>query len=122
MKKVIIAIIIMLGITGLLSAKDQLWYGQTNAVVMTNAMNYLNSSSFLPAPGMKDGKLIPNQTTSWCSIVSETEDGWYCIPKIPDKRLDWLGVPETNRVMFIEAFGITILTNPVIKVIEEPAE
>jgi len=115
MKKIVCIFLMIAGIT---LAGDKLYYGQKNKAVMTAAMNYLNSSEFLPAPGVKDGKVVPDQTTSWCSEVSQAEGGWYCIPKIPEKRLDLLGVPETNRTAFIEAFGITILTNPIIVVNE----
>ena len=116
MKNIIFILMLIIGIA---TAGDSLWYGQQSAVTMTNAMNYLNSSDFLPASGQKDGVVIPNQTTSWCSKVFETTNGWYCIPKIPNRRLDALGVPEATREAFIAGFGITILTNPVLIVIDE---
>jgi hypothetical protein len=122
MKIISVMIVMIMMIVGMAVAGDSLWYGNTNAVTMTNAMNYLNSSSFLPAPGWKNGVEIPNQTTSWCNKVDQTTNLlWYCIPKIPEKRLDAIGVPETNRVAFMEAFNITILTNPVI-IVEEDIE
>jgi len=112
MKKIMFVIMMFAGIA---VAGDNLYYGQKNEAVMTAAMKYLNSSEFLPASGSRDGKEVPDQTTIWCNKIDQTTDLiWYCIPKIPDKRLDLLGVLETNRIAFIEAFGITILTNPVL--------
>ena len=116
MKKIIFVLML---IAGIVTAGDSLWYGNTNAVTITNAMNWLNTSLFLPQPGYKEGQEIPDQTTSWCDTVYETTNGWYCIPKIPEKRLDAIGVPQEDRTNFLATFNITILTNPVIVVEEE---
>ena len=113
MKKIIFIIMLIAGIA--MAEDGLLWYGNTNAVTITNAMNYLNTSLSLPCTGSKDGVEIPNQTTDWCSAVLQTTNGWYCIPMIPDNRLDALGFSEEDRDAFLVTYDITIITNPVLE-------
>lgn len=116
MKKIMLIILMLAGFS---MAHDRIYYAQKNKAIMTAAMNYLNSSDFLPANGVKNGKIIPDQTMLWTTNITETVDGWYCIPKIPNKSLDALGVPEEDRTNFVSSFSITILTNPVMVTVNE---
>ena len=98
-------------------AGEKLYYATTNEVDLIMSVGYLNSSAFLPASGTKNGEEVPNQTTSWYSFPQDTNGvayvekigDYFVCPKIPDKRLDKLGVPEANRTNFLNAFSLVII-------------
>lgn len=67
----------------------------------------INSSGWFPIVGNKNGKPNPSaqQTTCWCKEGREMLSGERAVPRIPEDRLDFLGVSKLERDEFLMAFG-----------------
>ena len=73
---------------------------------------YINGTNWFPIVGSVNGIPAPqNQnTTKWVESAKEMISGEWAIPRIPETRLDYLGVPQADRDAFIVAFGQDIRT------------
>jgi len=76
------------------------------------ALDYINNSGWFPIVGRnaKTGELQPDKqkTTCWAEEVLERVDGKWCFPRIPESRLNALGVSKEDRQAFLNAFQPTI--------------
>jgi hypothetical protein len=76
------------------------------------ALDYINGSGWFPIVGVNaaTGEPQPDkqQTTSWASEVLERVDNKWCFPRIPEARLDAIGVPANDRQAFLDAFNPSI--------------
>jgi hypothetical protein len=70
-------------------------------------LDYINASPWFPVVGKKAGEYAPgNQaTTQWATAPLELLSGEWCVPRIPNARLDYVGVPDADRASFMAAFG-----------------
>ena len=85
------------------------WYCWTPAqgALASNALVYLNTNPLLPLTGSDvNGNPRPDKqkTTSWHPQVETKSDGEFCFPRIPEKTLDYMGVPAENRTNFFNVF------------------
>ena len=71
-------------------------------------LDFINSTPWFPVKGMVNGQPTPEEnqkTTSWADEVLEMVSGEWVVPRIPDDRLDAVGVPQEDRDAFMAAFG-----------------
>ena len=68
---------------------------------------FINNTPWFPLVGNKNGVLNPNaqKTTCWCTESKEMVSGEYAVPRIPNSRLDLIGVPQGDRDGFMSVFG-----------------
>lgn len=75
-------------------------------------IDYINSTPWFPIIGNKDG--VPNPdaqtTTCWCETPSEMVSNEWAVPRIPNTRLDYLEVSQSDRDNFMATFGQDIRT------------
>lgn len=87
-------------------------WSAANAAVATNALAYINGTSWFPVPGRnaRTGKIENDhaKTTKWADAVQTRADGKVCFPRIPEKILDKLNVPQEDRAAFFTAFQPTV--------------
>ena len=80
----------------------------TNMPMGTAALNYVNASGWFPVVGRngKTGELRPDkkQRTEWVNHLMTNSSGHCGFPRIPEGILDYVGVPATNRIQFLEIF------------------
>ena len=71
------------------------------------ALNYINGSSWFPITSKVNGIDAPDKpkTTKWADAPSEMTSGEFAVPRVPAALLDYIGVPEEDRIAFIAAFG-----------------
>ena len=78
----------------------------------TNALNYINTSGFLPIIGenAKTGEKEPDKhgLSKWNYPVRQRNDGKFCFMRLDESLLDYAGVPATNRVQFFTVFGPSV--------------
>lgn len=122
MKKIVIITILVLigyGAQARPAYTNGQYYIWADANVASNALNYINSTDWFPAPGKnkKTGEDVPNQTTSWATEMTELKDGRVGFLRIPEAVLDRLGVSEADRELYWTAFSPTaiVLTEDMIK-------
>ena len=68
----------------------------------------INASGVFPIAGKTNGVSVlgKTQTTCWVKKARELPaTGEWAIPRIPESRLDYIGVPEENRDAFLSVFG-----------------
>jgi len=67
----------------------------------------INGSGWFPLVGKVLGKPAPTRTktTSWVESATEMTSGEWAIPRIPESRLDGMGVLQENRDAFLASFG-----------------
>nr|BDD44691.1 hypothetical protein 21 [Legionellales bacterium] len=70
----------------------------------------INGTSWLPIVGNCKGQPAPSkqQTTKWVENATEMLSGEYAVPRIPEGRLDHLGVPQAERDAFLATYGTDI--------------
>jgi len=90
----------------------QYYVWESNQEGLANAaLNYINNSGLLPLIGSNSsGVPQPDKqkTMRWTDEVLEIIDGRFCFERIPEKTLDYMGVPVSNRVAYLEAFQPSI--------------
>ena len=72
-----------------------------------NCINYINSTPWFPIVGNVNGVPAPDhqKTTSWVDRPDELISGEWAVQRIPEERLDLIGVPAVARAQFLAAFG-----------------
>ena len=72
-----------------------------------SCLDYINSTPWFPIVGKKLGvdDFTSQKTEMWEESTSELLTGEWAIPRIPDSRLDYVGVPQEDRNAFLVAFG-----------------
>lgn len=68
----------------------------------------INESGWFPITGKKQGTPNPSaqKTVIWHGSPPKSMlTGEFAVPRIPEARLDFMGVPQENRDAFIAAFG-----------------
>ena len=72
-----------------------------------DCINYINSTPWFPIVGCVNGIPVPDsqQTTSWCDVPVEMLSGDWAVPRIPESRLDSIGVPQVDRDSFLAVYG-----------------
>jgi hypothetical protein len=72
-----------------------------------NCINFISGSEWFPIIGDKLGTPNPSaqKTVRWVSKPREMASGEWAVSRIPQSRLDELGVPQENRDAFMAAFG-----------------
>ena len=70
-------------------------------------LDTINNHDQLPMVGTCNGKPAPEkqQTTSWCSKLTEWVDGRFGFPRIPAATLDKMGVSQEARDAMLEAYA-----------------
>ena len=86
-------------------------------------VTFINNTPWFPIVGRRKGMPDPLacRTTKWCEGPSELTSGEWAVPRIPESRLDYVGVPQEDRDNFMVAFGQDIreLTSADFPVVEE---
>ena len=73
-------------------------------------VSYINSTPWFPIVGEVNGVPAPDHQVTTCWVESPTEmlsEEW-AVPRIPEFRLDFLGVSQSDRDEFLVAFGSDI--------------
>lgn len=72
-----------------------------------SCVNAINNSGWFPITGTVKGISAPNnqKTTQWVESPRETASGEWAVPRIPNSRLDFIGVPQVDRDSFLTAYG-----------------
>jgi len=87
-------------------------------------VDYINGTPWFPIVGTCSGQPAPTKqaTTAWVDAPLEMLSGEWAVPRIPESRLDYVGVPQEDRDAFIAAFGQDIrdLTDAHFPVSEQP--
>jgi hypothetical protein len=68
----------------------------------------INSNPVFPVRGTFRGKPAPEgkcKTERWCDAPVEMLSGEWAVPRIPQERLDHLGIGEDVRGPFLAAYG-----------------
>ena len=67
----------------------------------------INGSGWFPIVGKRNGVPDPTAqaTTCWVESATEMTSGEWAIPRIPESRLDGMGVLQENRDAFLASFG-----------------
>mgnify|MGYP000941287672 CR=1 FL=1 len=75
-------------------------------------IDYINGTDWFPIIGQKNGVDAPESqaTTSWTDLPSEMLSTEWAVPRIPESRLDYLGVTQEERDSFLAVFGTDIRT------------
>jgi hypothetical protein len=75
-------------------------------------IDYINATPWFPLVGNCKGQPNPAAaaTTSWATTPTQMLSGSWAVPKIPEARLDFVGVPQEDREGFNSVFGQDILT------------
>ena len=75
-------------------------------------LGFINTTSWFPVVGSVNGVPAPQnqKTEKWADEPTEMLSGEWCIPRIPESRLDYLGVSAESRATFLAAFGQDIRT------------
>ena len=70
-------------------------------------VDYINGTPWFPIVGTCSGQPAPTKqaTTAWVDAPLEMLSGEWAVPRIPESRLDYVGVPQEDREAFIAAFG-----------------
>ena len=88
------------------------YYVWDDEAVAQAALDYINGSGWFPITGVNaaTGQPQPNKqkTERWCSEIQERVDGKWCFPRIPESRMDAIGVPPEDRQAFLDAFNPSI--------------
>jgi hypothetical protein len=73
-------------------------------------LDYINSTPWFPIIGQINGQpaLDAQATTCWAEAPLEMLTGEWAVPRIPETRLDYVGVPQAHRNAFLQAFGSDI--------------
>ena len=72
-----------------------------------DCVNAINNSGWFPIVGKRNGVPDPTAqaTTCWVESATEMTSGEWAIPRIPESRLDGMGVLQENRDAFLASFG-----------------
>lgn len=72
-----------------------------------NCITAINNSGWFPIVGNRNGTPDPTAqpTTCWCEKGHEMLSGEWAVPRIPEARLDYIGVPQEERDAFLAAHG-----------------
>ncbi len=93
------------------------YYIWDTQVMAQSALDFINSVGWFPIVGKntKTGELQPDKqlTITWQISAQERLDGKWIALKIPNSSLDYVGVPEEERIYFMTKFA------PVIEVCED---
>jgi hypothetical protein len=67
----------------------------------------INDSGWFPIVGNKNGRPAPEsqQTTCWVKNAQEMNSGEWAVPRIPESRLDFMGIPQETRDAFLATYG-----------------
>jgi len=67
----------------------------------------INGSGWFPIVGLKNGSSSPSskKTEKWIDEPTQMTSGEWTVPRIPESRLDFIGVPSDQRAAFLAAFG-----------------
>jgi hypothetical protein len=79
----------------------------------TACLDYINATPWFPLAGKVNGQPAPDanqKTTKWADTPQEMVSGEWCVPRVPESRLDHINVPQGDRDAFIAAFGQDIRT------------
>lgn len=70
----------------------------------------INNNSVFSIVGKVNGVIAPNnqQTTAWCGPPRELTTGEWAWPRVPTSLLDAVGIPESERTMYVTAYGSDI--------------
>ena len=79
---------------------------QTEAEAIA-CINYINATPWFPIIGECKGQpAVESQATvNWIEEPKEMLSGEWAVDRIPETRLDYVGVPQEDRNTFIAAFG-----------------
>ena len=72
-----------------------------------SCIDAINGSGWFPIIGKRNGVPDPTAqaTTCWVESATEMTSGEWAIPRIPESRLDGMGVLQENRDAFLASFG-----------------
>ena len=76
-------------------------------------LDFINTSAWFPITGTYRG--LPatkkqRQTTTWVRELTVMANGNWAIPRIPESKLDAIGVSQAERDLFMSYFGDSIQT------------
>lgn len=95
-------------------AQTNEWYRWNDLATAQAALDAINANENLPLTGRnaKTGQLEPTKqkTTKWCDSVTACTDGKYGFPRIPEARMDSIGITQVERDAWLTAFSPTIET------------
>jgi hypothetical protein len=78
------------------------------------ALDFINTTTWFPITGVSADSGEPAvgkaKTTKWADSVLQRQDGKWCFQRVPESRLDAIGVPANDRQSFLDAFNPTIET------------
>ena len=77
------------------------------------ALDYINASGWFPIVGVNaatgDPQPDKQQTILWAAeVLQRVTDNKWCFPRIPEARLDAIGVPAEDRQAFLDTFNPSI--------------
>jgi hypothetical protein len=83
------------------------YYVFADEATANQCIGAINGTDWFPIVGNRNGVPDPTaqQTTCWCEAGQEMKSGEWAVPKIPDARLDYVGVPQEEREAFLAVFG-----------------
>lgn len=89
------------------------WYTFNSEAVANAALDFINGSGWFPLEGVNKGTgaIEKDATTCWAKRPPHPIlclDGKWRFPRIPEYRLDLLGVSAEDRQSFLSAFNPTI--------------
>jgi len=67
----------------------------------------INNSGWFPVVGNVKGVPAPNKqmTVAWCDAPQQILSGEWAWPRVPESKLNFLGVPQSERDAYLAAFG-----------------
>ena len=70
-------------------------------------LDYINGTAWFPIVGNRNGQPAPDAqaTERWAEAPTEMASGEWCVPRIPESRLDALGVSQEERDAGMAAYG-----------------
>jgi len=88
------------------------WYRWNTVEEAEACLNYLNSHDKLPIVGVNANSKEPapekQQTQKWAEAVTPCADGKFGFPRVTNKWLDDLNIPQSERDLFMTTFNPTI--------------
>jgi hypothetical protein len=83
------------------------YYVFPNEIASQACVDYINNTPWFPIVGCVNGVPAPQnaKTIKWCDSGTEMASGEWAVPRVPETRLDALGVPQEDRDSFIAVFG-----------------